>query len=208
MAKTKKKKARFAGSSLVPDIEGRRASLGIITEVVYWVGLIPSCPTDAITLAGVCFPKMNERLIADPMRPGSGKKARVPVNGAIVRLTAAHIERMRDRLRRTVIRFYEAAQKDEPNTGINVGDDHYRARRGQVITIPTAEDIKKRIEKGRPTREYVPAEFDLPAADFMYAVPCPDQANPERSQKLPDVLSETGLDWPGDEDEIADLIGD
>jgi len=104
---------------------------------------------------------------------------------------------MRDRLRRTVIRFLDdAGQTEEPGTGQNVGDNHVRPRRGQIITIPTDEDIEDRGRRGKPTNAYRPHPNDVPAARYMFAQICDDQDKGSRGEYYPDTLETTGLSWP------------
>lgn len=195
-------KTHIAGSALVPDIAGRRDAAGVARRFRYWVGITPSTPVESIDLAGVNFPKVNELLVPDPMR--TSVKRRVPVIGAIVWLDEAQIQRMRERLPRTIIRFTStAAQKDEPGTGQNIGDVHAAPRRGQLITIPTASEIAQRRKTGKATREYIPNANDVPAARFMFAQLCDDQVNGSRGSIYPEALETTGLEWP---DELSDLL--
>lgn len=192
-------KTKIAGSALVPS---KRSVTGRVRQYRYWVGVTPSCPVEAIDLAGINFPKVNENIVDDPLR--TGEKRRVPVIGSIVFLTEDKIRRMRERLPRTVIRFLDdKGQRDEPGTGENVGDNHVRPRRGQLITIPSAEEIQARRAANRPAREYVEHPNDVPAARFMFAVLCEDQERGSRGDYYPDVLENTGLEWP---DEIEDEL--
>ena len=189
----KKKSRTTAGSSLVPNITS--GGQGAVKQFAYWVGVTPSCPVEHIDLAGINFPKVNELILPDPMR--TNQKRRVPVIGSIVWLTQDRLELMEERLRRTVIRFYEdGGQKEEPGTGQNVGDNHVRPRRGQIITIPTAEEIKQRRERGKPTNEYRPHPNDVPAARYMFAQICEDQERGSRGEYYPETLEKTGLWWP------------
>ena len=185
----------IAGSDLVPDITSHKAQQGVARTFKYWVGVTPSCPREHIDLAGINFPKVNENLVSDPMR--TGNKRRVPVIGSIVDLDQRKILKMRDRLRRTVIRFLDdAGQTEEPGTGQNVGDNHVRPRRGQIITIPTDEDIEDRGRRGKPTNAYRPHPNDVPAARYMFAQICDDQDKGSRGEYYPDTLETTGLSWP------------
>jgi hypothetical protein len=196
-------KTKISGSELVPDLDGHRAGAGVVVEYRYWVGVTPSCPVEHIDLAGINFPKVNENLVNDPLR--TGMKKRVPVIGAIVFLTEDKIRRMRERLKRTVIRFIDSdsGAHDEPGTGQNVGDNHRRPRRGHVITIPTAEEIAQRRKTGKATRAYVPNANDVPAARFMFAQLCDDQERGSRGEVYPDCLETTGLAWPDEIDELT-----
>ena len=188
-------RTHFDASDLVPDLEQQRDSLGVSRSYKYWVGVTPSCPHEHVDLAGINFPKVNENLVDDPMR--TGNKRRVPVIGAIVDIDEHTILRMRDRLKRTVIRFLDDnGQSEEPGTGLNIGDNHKRPRRGQLITIPTAEETANRIARNKPARTYPPRAGDVPAARYMFAQICDDQQNGSRGEYYPETLETTGLSWP------------
>lgn len=188
-------KTHIGGSDLVPDLDKHKTQLGVARSYKYWVGVTPSCPRESVTLAGINFSKVNERLVQDPMRTGT--KRRVPVIGGIVDIDERRVQKMRDKLKRTVIRFLDdGGQTEEPGTGQNVGDNHVRPRRGQIITIPTEEDIKQRLERGKPTNAYRPHPNDVPAARYMFAQICEDQERGSRGEYYPDTLETTGLWWP------------
>lgn len=192
-------KTKIDGSQLVPDLnKASRNAGGVLQSYKYWVGVTPSCPVEHIDLAGINFPKVNENLVDDPMR--TGQRRRVPVIGAIVFLTEDKIRKMRERLPRTVIRFYDNDQgeRDEPGTGQNIGDNHRRPRRGEPITIPSADEVEQRRKAGKPTRQYIPNPNDVPAARYMFAVLCADQVNGSRGDYYPETLETTGLEWPGE----------
>ena len=196
----------FAGSSLVPDLAKAGKQAGVLKQYRYWVGVSPSCPVESVTIAGINFPKMNERIIPDPGR--SGGKRRVPVAGALVWLTEDKIKRLKERLPRTVVRFLnDKGQREEPGTGENIGDNAVRPRRGHLITIPTDEEIAQRMKKGKPARAYLPDPTrDVPVARFLFAQLCPDQVNSERGSNYPDALERTGLDWPEKIDGLNALL--
>lgn len=192
-----KVRSHISGDRLTADVSGDYGQDGIAFEYRYWIGVTPSCPVESITCAGLCFPKLNENLIPDPMR--SGTKARVPVVGAIVMIDRAHMEQLIQRIPRTVVRLFDRpAVKEEPGTGMNIGDNHVPPQRGQLITIPSIEDVEQAKKRGRPTREYSPKQNDVPAARYMFAQLCADQENGSRSEHYPETLETTGLDWPGD----------
>ncbi len=193
-------KTRIAGSALVPDLAAHSSrSGGVLHEYLYWVGVTPSCPREHIDCAGINFPKVNENLVDDPMR--TNKKQRVPVIGAIVRLTEDKIRRMRDKLPRLVIRFLDdKGQHEEPGTGQNIGDNFQRPRRGQIITIPTEDEVASARARGKASRQYVPQKNDAPAARFMFAQLCADQEKGSRGEVYPEPLEVTGLEWPDEID--------
>jgi len=184
------------GSALVPDLD--TLSAGVTREYVYWVGVTPSCPVEHIDCAGINFPKLNEKIM--PRAGQKGKYQRVPVIGALVTLTAAKAAVMRDKLPRTVLRFLnektaqqEADAINSAEAGVNLGDLIQRPRKGYLITIPTADEAK-----ARHTPPYVARKNDEPAARYMFAVLCENQDKPQRGEFYPDVLEDTGLDWPED----------
>lgn len=191
--KQKPKTRIVAGSDLVPNLETLKT--GSLTRYAYWVGISPSCPVENIVLGGINFPKVAERIVDDPMR--TAQKRRVPVIGSLVWLSIEQIDKIREALSRTVIRFYpDGGQKEEPGTGQNVGDNHIRPRRGQVITIPSAEQVEEAQKSGRAIRRYIASERDVPAARFLFAQLCADQKNGNRGDFYPDPLETTGLDYP------------
>lgn len=198
---------RVEGSALVPNLSEHQ--VGIAKRHTYWVGILPKTPVESMAVAGVSFPKMNERIIPDPTNPGG--KRRIPVIGALVDLTRDKLDLLAERIPNTVIRFLEEAPvKEEPGTGVNLGDLHQRARRGHLITIPSAEDVETRKARGKATQQYIPREGDQPAARYMFAVLCKDQNKPERGEFYPDVLETTGLVWPEDvsDERDTDRSGD
>lgn len=184
------------GESLVPRIDP--GSVAVQRECLYWVGALPSLPTEHVDLCGVNFPKVNELLVPDPMR--SDRKIRVPVIGAIARISVAKLRAIQERLQRTVVRFYDDARpvKDEPGTGENIGDVHQRPRRGQVITIPRAADIEAAEKAGRAARRYTPDPRDVPIAKFLFMELCENQETGNRRDTYPDPLAETGLEFPAE----------
>jgi hypothetical protein len=190
-------KTHIDGSELVPNLGDHEHAHGIARSYKFWVGVTPSCPREYIDLAGINFPKVNENLVADPMR--TGNKRRVPVIGSIVDLDERKIQKMREKLKRTVIRFLDdGGQAEEPGTGQNVGDNHQRPRRGQIITIPTDAEVEERRRRGKPTQEYRPHPNDVPAARYMFAQLCDDQTKGSRGEYYPDTLETTGIWWPDD----------
>ena len=187
---------RIDASDLVPDI-GSHAS-GIGREVYFWVGLMPQSPVEHLTLAGVRVSKNQERIVPNPTDPRN--KTRVPVKGGIARMTVDKFRRFAEQLSRTVFRFHEKGTaeevRDEPGTGVNVGDVHVRARRGYPIQIPSETLIRERKEAGRGVRPYQASNLDEAAASYIWAVPCQDQDKPFRENSVPSNLTETGLQWP------------
>lgn len=185
---------KIAGKDLVPDFSPK-GSLGVLAEYSFWVGVMPSCPVEGIALAGIQFPKINENII--PATNRSGRTERVPVIGAIVQLTEVKIKMMCNRLPRLVIRFKnEPAVREEPGTGLNLGDVHLQGRKGRIITIPTKEEVADRQKRGRATKHYTPDTRDEPAARYMFCVLCKNQDHPERGDTYPGSIEDLGLEWP------------
>lgn len=202
------KSRKVVGRRVVPpgqlsaNIKDRGNRGGSTREYTFWVGVYAQCPTESINLAGVNFPKVNERLEPDPKR--NGRKRRIPQIGALVKLTFDKIAAMRDKMSRTVIRFQnQPGQHEEPGTGDNIGDAAQRASRGRLITIPTDAEVGERRKNGYTVRRYVPDfDRDRDAADYMFCHLCDDQGRPERGNYYPESVSETGLVWP-EEDQKA-----
>ena len=182
------------GDDLVPKHDPNAAVSQ--REYLYWVGALPAMPLESVSIAGVCFPKINEKILPDPQR--TDRKIRVPVIGSIVRLTEAKLKLIAERLPRTVVRFYEGVRdvKDEPGTGENIGDVHTRARRGNLITIPKPEDVAAAEKAGKPSRRYVPDRRDEPAARYVFMQLCANQETGNYGETYPNPLEETGIDWP------------
>jgi hypothetical protein len=194
-----KVRTHIAGKDLTPDIADLAKGSGVQRAYRYWVGVTPSCPVQSITVAGIDFPKVNENLIMDPS--GTNKMVRSPVIGAIVFLDEVRVRLLRERLPLTIIRFTEEkSELGEPLRSVvdgqTIGDAHRQPRRGHVITIHGKEEIEQRRKDGTGFNPYVPGPNDVPAARFMFAQLCEDQEHGSRSDYYPEVLEETGLEWP------------
>lgn len=187
-----KARTRISGASLAPDLEQHKAV--IETAYYYWIGALPACPSEHLDLKGVHFPKVVERIV----RGADGRTQRIPEIGSIVKLTEPQVRAMRDRLRRTVIRFAEAA-KGPIGVGASLSDQgQIPRRRGSPVTLPTAEEVEERRRNGLASNAYRQEATDEPAARYLFAVLCHDQAQPQRGDHYPEPLEVTGLEWPGD----------
>ncbi len=182
--------AATAGSDLVPH---QQMLVGVTQEAYwYWVGLRPDALVQWLDCGGINFPKV---VWEKEMSGGAGAEMS-PQKGALVKITEAQIELMRQKLPRMVIRPKGGAREEAPGIK-NVGKDPAEQPKwGQPIRIPTAQDIAEAKKEGRTIHRYNPQPGDFPAANCMYAVLCEDQENPARGAGIPRPLSETGLVWP------------
>lgn len=187
-------KAKINGRELLPNFAAS-GNGAVQNRYKFWIGVTPNCPVDSIDCAGINFPKINEILMPDPMRTGLTR--RVPVIGAIVELSEEKIRLLRERLPQIVMRITsDTGEKDEDGTGQNIGDVHRRPARGQLITIPTKEEIETRQKNGKPSRAYVRQPNDFPAVHYMFMALCADQQKGNRGEVYPDTLETTGIEWP------------
>jgi len=206
---TKNKATRTKGADLVPDLSKHKA--GLIQKHFYWIGALPSSPSEALYVAGVDFPKMTEKVT------GFGKDTqRIPGIGHVRELTADQVARIRERLPRVVIRFDGAPPEGIGGPGSQLQSimPHERTdaegrtvlvppprRRGHPITIKTDAEMKKARAAGTPARGYSQMPYDEPAANHIFAVLCADQNQPQANAFYPESLAVTGLDWPGEQQE-------
>lgn len=188
-AKPESKITKIAATSLVPDM-GKFAKDGSAgAEYLYWCGLDPKAPVEYVNLAGMTFPKATEQIVDDPLRTSVRK--RIPVIGQLQRVNAVTLARLREILPRTIVRFYDAkAEIEEAGTGKNVGDVHQRPLRGNIITIPTPEEVS------RGARAYVANKNDMPIARLIFMQLCADQVRGSRGEFYPDSVEVTGIEWP------------
>ena len=186
------------GVDLVGPLGRNDPSLG--REYKYWVGVFPACPVEALYCAGICFPKVTEKVLRG-QRHRTGATERVPQVGGIVPLTADKIRLLRERLPRLVVRFNAPRVRDEPMSGALLEDatDQERTkhkRPGRPIRIPTDEEMQQARANRLSVRPYVRGANDEPAARFMFAQLCEDQDNPKPGTIYPESLEATGLSWP------------
>jgi len=178
---------KLPAKSFLPDLERRRSA--VETRRWYWIGAIPSLPTESVDLAGLNFPKVNELVAKDR----DGNTQRMPVVGSLVQLSREDVERLRLKAARTVVRFRAPKKK------VKIEDPRLHRgrpeRKGQLITIATDEELNQRRASGIIPVPYVQSPYDEPVANYVFAYLCPDQRSPERLNHYPPPLSETGLDW-------------
>jgi len=190
--------------SLAANLDKHNPNVGV--ECWYWLGAFPQCVGEGLDVAGLNFPKMTENVKRGGL---GGKTQRIPRIGALVRLPIEKVELIREKLPNCVIRFTEKLQPEtittdddgnEQRTGHQTDAMDYTQprRQGHPIRIPTEAQMKEARKHGRPMRQYVRQELDEPAADYLFAVPCANQASPARGEAYPEPLSETGLPWPED----------
>lgn len=187
------KRARFAGAELVPDLERHRAA--VTTAYWYWIGALPGMPAEWVTLGGECFPKMEEDLVPHPKDPT--KRLRLPRIGALVRLTRAKFDHIRDHLSRTVVRMTHEPAQVAVGPGVqNTGAPVARGRKGFLITIPTAAEVEQRRKANIALNTYTQDPRDEPVARYLFARLCDNQERGERGDSYPEPLEVTGLEWP------------
>lgn len=208
---------RVLGDALKPDLAQHKEA--VRAAAWYWIGALPGCPVENVHIGGQCFPKMEENLVKGA---DGHQSARSAVIGALVQLTRENVDRILRDLPRTIVRFRSESPEErsdreglaatighlqaapiEPamrQTGVGMKVDvvlgEPRRRKGFLVTIPTAEDVKKRRADGRPTHQYIAQPFDEPCARYLFAKLCEDQSNPTRGGVYPPALEETGLDVP------------
>lgn len=179
------------GSALVPDLEKNRAVMR--HTMWYWIGALPGSPVEAVVIGGQCFPKIEERIIK---ASSAADQVRYPVIGSLTPLTKADIERMREALPRTIMRFTGTEQPGHSGVGNTVEGAIGKNRRGFLITIPRESDVKEMVRQGRAPHTYEQRDGDEPAARYLFAQLCPDQQNPSRGEVYPEPLEQTDLVWP------------
>ena len=187
-AKKSPRRIGAKGQDLVPDLA---ANVDRITvQNWYWIGALPGCPRESLDVGGISFPKMTEAVRLDK----SGNTHRVPRIGALAQLTSIQIERIRETLPDRVIRFTGTEpETDGVGEGLESLDEDNARRKGHAIRIPTSEQVKA----GK--RAYTQDPRDEPAARYLFAELCQNQDRPQYSDRYPEPLEVTGLEWPGED---------
>lgn len=175
------------GDALAPDLE--KYSKGGSKWVKYWIGLMPDCPQHNMSVGGFTFQHRGGCWVDDKREP-TGERFEI-WDGAVVVMNREKLERLVDRVSRTVVRI----ERSDPVTDIN-GDVHEVPPRVTVILIPTEEQIAFRQKEGRPIRQYsYNPDTDTAFCDLAYCVPLHGD-RPDRD--IPGTIRKTGLQWPGD----------
>jgi hypothetical protein len=187
-----KKATGLPPAQFIPDLETHRNAITV--KRWYWIGALPSLPTESCDLAGFNFPKVNELVERD----GDGQTTRLPMIGALVQWTREDLDRIRTKMARTVVRFYEARDPQAPKTKDPRLHRARSGRKGQLITIPTAQELQQRREAGLTPVIYQQSPFDEPVAAFVFAQLCADQDAPDRGAQYPLPVSKTGIEWGED----------
>lgn len=175
---------RFDGRNLVSDLSTYANGVG--EDRLYWVGMLDECPLHNVDVAGINFPKYNEKLV--PSRRDPTRQERVSHPGSLVVLNERKLSMLAEQLPRRVIRMQATPDDNHVSAGENVGDPVTRGRRGYLVKIP-ASDADTSARQYRP---YHYQKGDVPLATFLFAVPCPSG---EAATKPPDSVVETGLVW-------------
>ena len=184
-------------SGLAPDLSNVET---IAERFKYWIGIHADCPVSGISVAGLKFSKINHHIVPSHE---TGRPMRSPVIGTIANIDRETMLRLRESLKRIVIRFSRPeGVKVDMEGPLPVRDVRDASKeqelRGRLITIPTEENIRVAKEKGRPLRRYVPHPNDRPAIRWMFMQLCTDQKHGERQQFYPECIEKTGLVWPGE----------
>lgn len=166
-----------------------------VEKVACWLGVVPECPVEFVTIGGIGFSKQSAQLISVPGSPMKRPLAKV---GVVSWRTKDDFERISNKLRHTVIRFKSTGPDDSRSRHRTLDDlGTIKPREGMLITIPTAEEIRIAIENGTPINPYTPSAMDEPIAKYLFLHVCEDQTNPtRRADFYPPTLDETGLRWP------------
>jgi hypothetical protein len=180
---------KLSGESLMPNLDATRAVTA--RRYWYWIGVLPTAPTDNIQITGINFAKAEE-----VVTKRGNKTHRHGVIGSLVQLDQGAILRLRERLPRTVVRVFPETTEVVSGTGMQLAEAYERKSKGQMITIPRKEDLDALRKQGLPAQPYVQHPNDQPGARYMFAQLCEDQERPQRGSYYPEVLEVTGLEWP------------
>lgn len=193
--KTLTKTTKVSASRLAPDFNNIPGDLNL-AEHTFWLGVTADCPCGQIDVAGLHFPKSEEKIVVND----AGKQVRVPVIGAINKtVTRFHFEELVKVLPRLVIRPTNQVLQD--GSGVNIKDPIERAK-GRLIKIPDEKMIAGASEHGRRLQPYTKQPGDRPATEFMFFVHAPRGVRGTEYQ----TIAELGLEWPEELKAIEDLL--
>lgn len=139
---------------------------------LWWIGVLPNCPINGVTIAGLAFCKHNE----------TGQP------GDVLPLTAEQVRLLAEKLPYRILRF------------VNYNPAKAGPMHAMLLSIPTPEEREAVRQKRGYFREFLPTKADRPLAQFLYAVPIPGnkiRQKPE-DEELPPPLIKTGLPPHGD----------
>ena len=183
---------------LAPDFDNLPDEF-IAEEHTFWLGVTSNCPCGQIDVAGLHFPRSEERLTKNE----ADQQVRVPEHGTInATVTKHHFTELMKVLPRLVIRPSKVLH-EERGTGENTKDPAQRIK-GKLIKIPDAKMLAGALEGGRKLKPYVQQPGDRPATEFMYFIHAPNGQRGHESERLP--ISEVGLEWPAELQEFEDLM--
>jgi len=189
------KTTKVAAARLAPDFNNLPGETHT-SEHTFWLGITADCPRGQIDVAGLHFPKSEEKIVIND----AGKQVRVPVFGSInAKVTKFHFEELVKVLPRLVIRPSKSILQDA--SGQNTGDPVQRVK-GRLIKIPDAKMIAGYAEHGRKLEPYIQQPGDRPATEFMYFIHAPKGVRGTEYQPI----AETGLEWPEEIKAIEDLL--
>jgi hypothetical protein len=158
----------------------------------FWVGALPELPHEFYDMAGIGFPKQTELV----RRVDSvGRTERIRCRGHVLALTASQLERLAERLGRTIVR--PAPFAEETGAGVVLDRDVGRRPWGRVVTSPSAEMIEATKNRTRPMRPVEPRHGDRAVAEFLYLVPVENNKPHFFDTELPKPIAETGLEFSG-----------
>ena len=185
---TKKTTTSVDPSLLAPDFDDIDGEL-IAEEYTFWLGVTADCPRGQIDVAGLHFPKSEERIIHND----AGKQVRVPEHGTInMTVTKYHFEELVKVLSRLVVRPSRSEDMDNPT----------QRAKGKLVKIPTKAQVAGAAESGRKLKPYIKRTGDRPATEFMYFIHAPDGVRGKNFQ----TIAEVGLEWPAVIQETEDIL--
>lgn len=194
---TEQKTTYVDPSSLAPDFDNIPGEL-VADEYSFWLGLTADCPRGQIDVAGLHFPKKEEKIVIND----AGKQVRVPQHGALnFTVSKHHFEALMEVLPRLIIRPKEV--RKDPEKGENTGGPVHNTK-GELIKIPSAKMLAGIVESGgRSTlKKYVKRPGDRPAIEFMYFIFAPNNVRGLEYQ----TIAEVGLEWPAELQAIDELL--